>query len=106
MEAKPLLGIVLTVSDIQLPTGRIHVTVQAQSYEGVAQINSVLHLVPVHMTYIVDRNSVLNILNSMRGREEIHWSYYSSRVYTQGIRTLLGALRGVMQKCETALLSE
>ena len=105
-EAKPLLGIVLTVNDIRLPIGRIHVTVQAQSYEGVAEINSNLHVVPVHMTYIFDQNSVLNILGSTRGREEMHWSYNNSRVYKQGIRTLGGALRGVMQKCESAFLSE
>ena len=106
MEAKPLLRIVLTVNDIRLPIGRIHVTVQAQSYEGVAEIDSNLYVVPVHMTYIADQNSVLNILGSTRGKEEIHWSYFNSRVYKQGIRTLGEALRGVLKKCESAFLSE
>ena len=83
-EAKPLLSIVLTVNDIRLPIGRIHVTVQAQSYEGVAEIDSNSHVVPVHMTYIFDEESVLNILGSMGGREEIHWSYNTSRVVQTG----------------------
>ena len=106
MEAKPLLAIVLTVSEIHLPTERIHVTVQGQSHEGVAKIDSNMHVVPVHMTIIVDRNSVIDILNSARGREEIHWSYDNSRVYKQGILTLDGPLRRVMKKCESALLNE
>ena len=105
-EAKPLLSIVLTVNNIRLPIGRIHVTVQAQSHEGVAEIDSNMHVVPVHVTYIFDEESVLNILGSTRGREEIHWSYNNSRVYKQGIRTLRAALSRMVQGCESAFLSE